>query len=560
VPVTVLSAQALIDTNELRLEDYFALVPGLNVTTDDYGVPMITIRGLSTGPGTNPAVAIVVDDVPFGSSTSNANAQSVPDFDPSDLVRVEVLRGPQGTLYGASSLGGLLKYVTIDPSTAGLSGRVQVGTSSVYNGAELGYNVRGSVNVPLSDTLAIRTSGFIREDPGYIDNPVLGINGINKELVRGGRFAALYKPSEAFSLKLSALVQYTSLEGLPYADAPLDSNGGESLQQNRLRGTGQTDSTLEAYSATLTGKLGGVDIISLSGYNINKYSDTFDSTPTFGSITQYGLPGTNFNGFGVPGTLTIGLINTDKFSQEIRLSAPIGQRVEWLVGAFYEHESSATNVDLLAVNPSTAAVAGTAYQGGSPSTYAEIAGFTNLTFHVTDQFDLQVGAREGQNKQSLAQHFFAGPFVPLFYGVQPPFSYPTFYAKDNSFTYLVTPEFKVSSDFMVYARLASGYRPGGSNLAAGVPSSYKPDTTENYELGIKADFLHHALSIDASLYYIDWKDIQISLFDQTTTTSYLGNGARAKSQGVEFSVESRPLKGLTISSWVSWNDAVITQE
>ena len=131
----------------------------------------------------------------------------MPDFDPGDLQRIEVLRGPQGTLYGASSVGGLLNFVTVDPSPAGVSGRLEAGGNSVQNGSELGYTFRGSVNVPLSSDFAVRASAFTREDPGYIDDPVLDLKGVNEDRASGGHLAALWQPSETFSLKLSALYQ-----------------------------------------------------------------------------------------------------------------------------------------------------------------------------------------------------------------------------------------------------------------------------------------------------------------------------------------------------------------
>ena len=175
VPVTAISAQSLIDTNQLRLEDYFTQVPGLTVTPSGYGVPQLAIRGITTGGFTNPSVGITVDDVPYGSSSGIASGQEVTNFDPNDLQRVEVLRGPQGTLYGASALGGLLKYVTVDPSPAALSGQVQAGTTDVYNGGSLGDNFRGAINVPLDDTLAVRASAFYRTDPElyrrYLNGP-----------------------------------------------------------------------------------------------------------------------------------------------------------------------------------------------------------------------------------------------------------------------------------------------------------------------------------------------------------------------------------------------------
>jgi outer membrane receptor protein involved in Fe transport len=160
----------------------------------------LSIRGIMSGLYTNPTVGITVDDVPYGSSTflGGGGGTVMPDIDPADLARIEVLRGPQGTLYGASSMGGLLKFVTVDPSTDGVSGRIEGGINSVYNGAELGYGARGSVNVPLGDVLAVRVSAFSRQDPGYVDNVQSGQRGVNKTDVDGGRLSALWRPSDLF--------------------------------------------------------------------------------------------------------------------------------------------------------------------------------------------------------------------------------------------------------------------------------------------------------------------------------------------------------------------------
>ena len=136
VAVTAISAQSLIDTNQLRLEDYFTQVPGLTVTPSGYGTPQLSIRGITTGGFVNPSVGVTVDDVPYGSSSGIASGQEVTNFDPNDLQRIEVLRGPQGTLYGASNLGGLVKYVTVDPNLAAMSGQVQAGANDVYNGGK----------------------------------------------------------------------------------------------------------------------------------------------------------------------------------------------------------------------------------------------------------------------------------------------------------------------------------------------------------------------------------------------------------------------------------------
>jgi iron complex outermembrane recepter protein len=556
VPVTSISGDSLVDSNQTSLDDYYDLIPGLSATNSGNS-SQLTIRGLTTGAGTNPTVGITIDDVPFGSSSALGYGQVAADLDPSDLARVEVLRGPQGTLYGASSLGGLVKYVTIDPSTAGFSGRVQGGADGVYGGNQAGYNFRGSVNVPLGDTLAVRASAFDRRDPGYIDNVETGLRDVNSTQAEGGRVAVLWRPSEDFSVKLSGLYQDSVLNG---ADSSGPQLGLGELQQNMLAGTGGYKSRIEAYNATLSGSAMGINVTSITGYSRNAFTSVGDFTPFFGPLTQSGIPGTNFTGFGVPGTSLVTSIEGTKLTEELRLNSSIGARVDWLAGAFFNRETSPEAQNIFA-NAADGSQVGTWLLSYDPSTLTEYAGFADITVHVTDQFNIQVGGRESENRQSYSENF-TGPYAQYLLGMSP-FIYPEEHSRGNSFTYLVTPQYKFSPDLMVYARLASGYRPGGPNVNAasfGLPPAYQPDKTENYELGVKGDTLEHRLTFDASLYYISWKNIQLSLVDPNSDESYNANGGDAKSEGVELASELKPLQGLTLSAWVTWNEAVLTQD
>ncbi len=548
VPVTAISADTLLESNEVRLQDYYNRVPGLNITTDDFGTPLITIRGLTTGAYTNPTVGFVVDDVPYGASSATANGQQVPDIDPNDLARIEVLRGPQGTLYGASSLGGLVKFVTVSPSSDAFSGRMQGSTEAVRNGAQLGYNVRGSVNVPISDSIALRASGFTRQDPGYIDNIQTGEQGANSAEVYGVRLAALWRVSDALAVKLSALSQDGKLNGSAYVDRNVNGFVGPNLNELKqfdLRDTGWLRQNLRAFSVNVNAKLGAVDLTSVTGYNTNTISDSFDATPFYSSFAQ--------QTFGVSGTPLVTYNKTYKFTEELRLSGSIRGQIEWLAGGFYNHEESPGSQDTLATDPMTGSLAGVGVHYANPSTFKEYAGFADLTFHLGNQFDVQLGGRQSENRQSLTDTR-TGPFFPAF-------EYPRADSRDHSFTYLVTPRLRLSSDLMVYARLASGYRPGGPNagVSGNIPTSFRPDKTQNYEIGTKGDVLSHLLSFDVSLYRIDWKDVQLFLVDPTTGIGYGANGSRAKSQGVEFSVESTPISGTRIGAWVAWNDAKLTE-
>jgi outer membrane receptor protein involved in Fe transport len=547
IPVTAINTQALTESGQVLLRDYYSSIPGLNVSPGVQSSQDLSIRGITTGGFTNPTVGITVDDVPIAGSTAVGGGLVIPDMDPSDLARIEVLRGPQGTLYGASSMGGLVKFVTLDPTTDQISGRVQAGASDVYNGAEPGYNVRAAVNLPVSDTTAIRMSGYTREDPGYIDNPVLNLDGVNEAHSYGGLFSLLWKQSDDFSLKFTGLYQKTRSNGL--SDVMIQP-GLAWLQQNYIRGAGGYDRSTQVYSLTLKARLGVAELTSVTGYSINQYADSWDFTYGFGPL--------NLSEFGVSGAPIFEFNTTDKFTQEVRLSVPLGSQTDWMVGAFYTHEGNSFVQDIDAEDTGTGAVVGQFASFIDPATYEEYAGFTDLTYHFTDRFDLQIGGRESQIRQTYAQTT-TGVYDTLFLDEPSPVVVPTAHASANAFTYLVTPRFKLSPDLMLYARLASGYRAGGPNAAPGTPPQYSPDKTENYELGMKGDFLGHILSVDTSLYYIEWKDIQLSLQDPQNFQDYVANGSAAKSQGIELSLDARPLPGMTISTWGAWNDAELTQ-
>jgi iron complex outermembrane receptor protein len=558
IPVSAITTEGLLNNNQTRLADYFAKVPGVNFTSNVRGAPVIAIRGLATGTDlVNPTVGIVIDDVPFGSSTGLGGGDTTPDIDPSDLERIEVLRGPQGTLYGASSLGGLVKYVTRAPSTAGLSGDLQVGMSSVRHGSDPGYNVRGSVNVPVSDTLAVLISGFTHQDPGYIDNPTLGLKGVNKGHSAGGRLAAVWKPTDTLSVRLGALYQQSRTDGASHII--VDPSLGD-LQQNDTRHTGNVDKKLQSYNLTVQDKWGPVDFTSVTGYTITHINDTIDYSAGFAFLSDFTDQAFNIP-VGTTGETMVDNNQTHRFNQELRLSMPLATWLDWLVGAFYTHERSPFSQNVLASVHDTGESVGDWADLRWHVTYAEYAGFTDFTFHLTDRFDIQLGARESKIEQSYHE-VDSGPLVPLFEGSPSPLDFGNVSTSSTAFTYLATPRFKITPDMMAYARLASGYRPGGPNQTAsafGLPLEFKPDKVQSYEIGLKGDLAEHLLSYDASLYYINWREIQLLFIDPNSGFGFISNGSRAKSQGAELSVATRPVTGLDISAWVAFNDAKLTE-
>jgi iron complex outermembrane recepter protein len=319
------------------------------------------------------------------------------------------------------------------------------------------------------------------------------------------------------------------------------------LEQQALPGTGRYEKEVQVYSASVNAKLGRSDFASITGYNVSDLTGSVDYTRFRGAmaLAQYG----------VGGAALINHFKTTKLTEELRLTTPFGERFEWLIGAFYNREDTdPRQQNAMAVNPATGAIAGALFYDTTPNLYEEYAAFTDLTVHFTDRFDVQIGGRQSHNEQSTFQ------VRTLTAGTG--FSIPEVETSESAFTYLVTPRFKVSADLMVYARLASGYRPGGPNpnaLALGLPPAFDADTTQNFEIGAKGSVLDRKLTFDASVYYIDWKDIQLQLVSPTGQ-GYFANASRAKSQGVELSIEARPVRGLTLSGWFAWNDAVLTED
>jgi outer membrane receptor protein involved in Fe transport len=552
VSVTAVQAQRLVESAKVKLRDFSAQIPGLDVQPGNTAQNFLTIRGITNV--ANATVGVTVDDVPYGGATVYTGANIVPDLDPGDLERIEVLRGPQGTLYGANTLAGLIKYVTKDPSTAGFSGRAEGGVGGIQNGDGPSYNVRGSVNIPVGDRLAYRASAFWRHDPGYIDNPVLGLKGVNEWRTFGARISGLFKPSESSYVKLGALYQRTDAVG------PNEVNirpGLGDLQQNYVKDGGRFSQTTALYTANVGLRFAGVQLVSVTGFAHNGQHTKIDDTYLAGARSQAA--------FGVSGAIGTNNRPVNRITQEIRLSSTLWRRFDWQLGGFYSHEKSSSHQGLFAADPASGRIVGQFWDYFSPGqVYDEYAVFGNLTWRLTDRFDILGGFRETHFKTAFAAINQSGTFGASGPGVgQNPTTAPEVDGSGDAFTYLVTPRYRFSPEFMVYARIASGYRPGGVNTAAvraqGAPPTYAPDKTQSYELGAKGDFMQGRLTLDASLYYIDWTNIQLGL-TAPGGFFYTGNGSGAKSQGFELSVTTRPLTGLSVEGWIAYTDAVLTED
>jgi len=563
--VTALPGEALQKLQVLSLEDLAPMVPAFSVESVAPGQERLTIRGENVG-SISSTVATYIDESPFGSSTALANGANLAgDFDTWDLQRVEVLRGPQGTLYGAGSEGGLLKYVTTAPDPKAFAAAFQVGGESVAHG-DGGGSIKGMINVPLSDRAAFRVSAYDETLLGYLDNEQLNEKNINGGSKKGVRGSLLLNPTDDVSIRISAVEQTLHSDNFPYVDVfgpgltPLTPPANQlqpdhgDYTENRFINEPNTY-RYENYSTEVNWNLGWANATSVSTYGTSGWDLINDATElqlapgfTYGDLAAsiVGAPA----GINLPEAL-----NVRKLTQEFRLASPAAQLLEWQIGAFFTRETSSIVQNLFAfgIPDGTNLPLPALETVGLDASYKEWAGFGDVTYHINSQFDVEAGGRWSSNKQSVAEN--VGGLL-----VSPP-QVVTGDSTGHDFTYSLAPRWHITSDTLAYARIATGYRPGGPNVLppgapAGVQREYVADSTINFEVGLRTTALDGRLSVDVAAFDIDWKKIQLAQTVQGFTID--ANGGTARSQGVEWTLGLIPVHGLTFNLTGSYVDAKLT--
>ncbi len=542
--------------------DYSAAIPGFNVVSFGAGFNELSIRGIASGSGQPSAsVGVYVDDTPYGSSSVFAEGSLLtPDLDPADLDRIEVLKGPQGTLYGAGALGGVIRFITIPPDTHEYAGRLQLGGTSVDGGGN-GFGAHGMVNLPLvKDRLAIRANVYDTTNPGFINDAGLGKTDVNESKVKGGRVSLLWTPTAKTSLRVTALAQNLNSDGTPTValdPATLQPVYGD-LQQRGPGGTGTFDARYRLYNVTFNTDLGWATLMSSSSYSKLNSVQNEDVTPLL-YMGDYGFFLPNDKPYG---TLEQVTVPQTKATEEIRLTSPKAQTVEWLGGVFWTRETGNNMQDIYPSDyysgTPQASPFGIPIGGDSqPSTYEAYAVYANLTWHVSDRFDLEAGLRYSHDRQHYTEIGYG-----LLFGAIPPTVLLDKRSSDSTTTFSVTPTYHISDHSMVYARVASGFLPGGPNDVApgavGVPPTFSPTKLTDYELGLKSTSWNDRLIADLSVYYIDWTEIPLSTFESPYT--FLTSAGQARSKGVEASVAVIAAPGLKLSLNASYNDANLTKD
>ena len=547
--VTAISSQLLEDLHATQLTDVGSYVPSLQVNSAGTpGQTSLSIRGIApVGPGAT--VATYIDDTPIGSSSAYGGGIAFAlDLLPYDMQRLEVLRGPQGTLYGASSMGGLLKYVLTTPSLDHFSMQAGSDVFGMSSAGKAGGGGRMILSGPLIDGQLGGTASYASEyTPGFIDNPVTGAADQNAYRQQSGRLGLLWSPSDVLSMKVNALYQKTAAEGngsIALDSTTLQPVVGERSDNNLIPQPFEKD--IQYYTADVDYKLSWADFVSATSYSKTRTSQTQDASYTYGvAFPAFGLPvGTSQYRY---------ILHLKKYTQEFRLQSPTGPRLEWLGGLFWTYEDSGNyqSPTAMALDGAPIPALDPIFTAQLPSTYREYAGFGDLTYHLTTALDLLGGVRYSKNYQVFSQ-LASSPVLNVGDLLDQK-------SNEGVTTYNAAAKYRFARDWMAYVRVASGYQPGGPNLAIpGVPQTFRSDRLTNYEIGLKSELLDRRLLVDVDGFYIAWKDIQ--LLSNGAGFAYGTNGGTAKSEGIEANVSFRPIDRWTFEGTFSYVDAVLTQD
>ena len=621
VPISVTAFnQKTLDIRGIKsFADVARFTPGVrfNPGTSGGNANSISIRGISSSGGAG-TTGIYIDDTPIQirglGFTSDDSLPAIFDLD-----RVEVLRGPQGTLFGAGSEGGTVRYITPQPSLTKFSTYDRAELSTTHHGA-LSYEVGSAIGAPIiEDKLGFRISAWHRRDGGYIDHANEQTGAIDDKNINHGdvtvlRGALAWQPVEDLIITPSVQYQRRTTNASDNFFVGLSDPGNGKLITSTPEYRGSRDRwvlpTLNAHY-----DFGGVSLISNSSYftrtNYTGYSGTLYNLSYYQSCYLDGC-GFTEDGTGVGGStddnpgplypfLTPTGINKDLpyykaqskvtntqriFTQEVRLQSDNpNARFNWVVGVFYQHTKQRSTEELVDPmgNDFFNDVFGEGiedffgwplYQNGknvdsyinnSVAKDEQIAGFANATFAITSKLKITAGARYAHTKFSVVNFADGSQNGGRTEGAGR--------SSENPFTPKVGINYQADRNNLFYASWSKGFRAAGANppvpfdpcaddLAAlglnAAPTAYKSDTVKSIELGSKNRLFGNKLQIDASVYQVHWNNIQQIVNLPTCAIRFIDNLGKARSRGFDLQATLSPLPGVTIDTAIGYTDTHYT--
>jgi len=565
VAITSIDPSDFTDVGLSSLGDIIAYIPGINFISDGHpGLGNLNMRGV-TQEGGSPIVGIYVDDVPFTSGTPYAGG-GIFLFDGvlGDLERIEVVKGPQGTLFGANSVGGVIRYVTRDPAMDEVRGNASVDFSNTRNG---GWNqqYRGNISFPVvEEKLGVTLSAFYSDQSGYVDrlaspHPLLAPAGkdVNDSENKGVNLAALWNVTETVSLKLTALHYETEFDQISAVNFDHPANPGQTFSPT----IGENITALQPGPGRMeydnVGLALNADLdwatLTWTAATVKFDSDVLlDLTLTFGELAD-SLLGDPFPTNRVTNTTSGGF---DKILSELRLTSADSEKFEWLAGLFYTEEDT-FNSQVVASSPGVLNLGTLDF----PGSYTETSVFGNLTWYLTPDFDLTAGARFSKNELKLD-----GRFSGLLLTGSPDLVSIVKTVEEDVETFMFGARWRLSEQTAFYGRVASGYRPPFANLPIldldgndVSPPIVDSDTMVSYELGVKGNGGDGRWIYDFALWAVDWEDFQAQVIFNGIPTQ-ANSTSPISAEGVEGTVTFYPVDALRIETNFAYTDSKLDDD
>ena len=556
VPISIraLGSKEIGRLGEGNLQGFSGFVPSLNLIEQGPSRTQITMRGVSTGdlrfdrPELRETVGLYLDETPISTQIVSPNLGLL------DIERIEVLRGPQGTLYGAGSLSGTIRMITRKPELDSVSGSASA-TGSVTRFGGFNYETTGVLNVPLvADLAAIRAAGFYRYQDGFIDNITTGEDNINDTRDYGGRLSLRVVPTPEFTIDGTLVYQRTT-------------QGGD-FSFRAEEGDLEETTTIEEPSASRL----FIGVLTL-GYDAG-WATLTSVTSYFRKRSEFALNAGGFSEFitGVEDDIdgpTTTFFRQNEFTQELRLSSALG-RLTYTIGGFYQHQDNgfSQSADLPGIDAaggfdSTDFGARPDQVFGSDITLKtrQIALFGEATFKVIESLELTLGGRYFDVRQDSSTFFFG--VLSASPGERNDFRF-----SEDGFNPKVNLTYRVTPDHLVYVQASKGFRLGGTNqpIPASIcgqeladlgfsspPDSFKSDSLWNYEAGAKTSWADGRFTANAAVYRIDWTNPPLAV-DLRCGFSTLINAGKFRINGAEMDLEARPVPGLVLRGGGAYNN------
>ena len=583
IPISIqaISGDQLIDVGAQEFMDIAPMISSLQFQDFGPGDREYILRGInSKGPS---AVGVYYDEAVITARNAETGGGRNVDIRLYDLSHIEVLKGPQGTLYGANSMSGTIRFITNKPDVAGFDSYISTELSDTHKG-DINYNVNGMLNIPVTDKLAVRAVGWYLDNDGYIDalrSFAEPRENINSEEVLGTRISARWLATDRLTLNLQYTYQeldsegssrFTPADATPFDATPIDPAlaapaGCDLCNFDLTYNPWKEDAQI--YSATAEYITDFGSFVAASSLYHRDISFNHDNTPI---LLSFGVPLANNTEF---------IQDQDIWSSEVRFASDWDGPAQIVVGGFYNLDDLNFAVDVAATDITNGRKISDCilfqpgrdiFTGTGPNVFCrrfdteikQFAFFGELNYEFTDKLSGTAGIRYFDSELESVQRT-THPFFGNVGGVGDFFASTIQNSKSNKTTWKFNLSYQYSEQLLAYVTVSEGFRIGGVNRSPAIPgvpffSDYRPDVLRNYEIGVKTELLDGRLHFNGAVYWLDWTDIQQIFTDPVFAFEFITNQGDARIQGLELELTAQLSEDLRLQAGGSYQHARLTSD